>query len=105
MTAREAWEDVLGALERDLAAMQQVIDDLDQGATAPAPEFRPPADLGPMPADLAARAIGLAAAYETALERAQAESARLAEELRRLPRGHAPQPGPAVARTRIDYSS
>jgi hypothetical protein len=105
MTAREAWEDVLGSLERDLAAMQQVIDDLDRGTAAPAPEFRPPADLGPMPADLAARAISLAAAYEAAVEQAEAESARLADELRRLARGHAPQPGPAAPRARVDYSS
>jgi hypothetical protein len=105
MPDREAWEDVLGSLERDLAAMQRVIDDLDRAASPATAGFRPPADLGPMPADLAARAIGLAAAYEAAVERAEAESARLAEELRRLPRGHAPQPGPAAGRARVDYTT
>jgi hypothetical protein len=99
-SAREAWEDVLTTLERDLAALQAAIDDLDQ--PTPATTFAPPADLGPMPADLARRALSLAAAYDTAVKRAEEEAARVAEELRRLPRGHAEQQ-PATAR--VEYRS
>jgi hypothetical protein len=95
---RETWEDVLRTLEADLAALQAAVDDLDRAA--PTPRFTPPADLGPMPPDLARRAIGLAAAYESAVERAEAEMARLAEEMRRLPRGHAPQ---SNERARVEY--
>jgi hypothetical protein len=103
MTVRvmgETWEDVLTALERDLAAVQAVIDDLDHGATVTG--YVPPPDLGPMPPELARRAIGLAAAYDAALERTQAEAARVADELRRLPRTQAEQ-GPN--RPRVEYHS
>jgi hypothetical protein len=94
----ETWEDVLASLERDLAAMTKVIEDLD--GPAPGVTFAPPADLGPMPPELARRAIGLAAAYEAAVERAEAEAVRLEAELRRLPRHHAARPS---ARTRVEY--
>ena len=96
----ETWEAVLNVLEQDLAALQCAIDDLDRAA--PASTFVPPADLGPIPPELARRAIGLAAAYEAAMERAEAESARLAEELRRLPRGNST---PAGDRARVEYRS
>jgi hypothetical protein len=99
-TARETWEDVLTTLERDLVALQAAIDDLDQPAVATT--FQPPADLGPMPADLARRALSLAAAYDTAVKRAEEEAARIADELRRLPRGHAEQQS---RRARVDYHS
>lgn len=98
--AREAWEQVLSVLEQDLVALQAAVDDLDRAAATP--RFTPPPELGPMPPDLARRAIGLAAAYETAIERAEAEAARLAEELRRLPRGHATRPSD---RARVEYHS
>ena len=95
----EAWEDALTSLERDLVALQAAIDDLDRNS--PAPTFAPPADLGPMPPELARRALGLAAAYEAAIERAEAEAVRVAAELRRLPR----PTDPALPKARVEYRS
>jgi hypothetical protein len=95
---RETWEDVLTTLERDLVALQAAIDDLDRAA--PATTFEAPPDLGPMPPELARRALGLAAEYDAAVERAEAEAARINEELRRLPRGHGEA---APGRGRVEY--
>jgi hypothetical protein len=86
VVAGETWEDVLQRLEEDLEAMRGAIADLD-AEPARRPAFTPPPGLGPIPQYLARRAIGLAAAYETAVREAEAEAKRVAEELRRLPRG------------------
>jgi hypothetical protein len=84
------WDAVLDALEADLAQFNAV---LEQGVTAPAtPAFEPPAGLGPLPAHLAPRATDLGAAYEAAIERAEAGLAAVRAELAALPRPRIEEP-------------
>jgi hypothetical protein len=97
----ETWEGVLERLERDLDALRATVEDLDGQPAAP-PAFTPPPGLGPMPPELARRAIGLAAAYDEAVKRAEAEAQRVGEELRRLSR--APRTT-ASDRARVTYHS
>jgi hypothetical protein len=100
MTA-SGWAQVLDRLERDLDHHYAVID----GHAEPATEaFTPPADLGPIPADLAPRAIALGNAYGAAIERAEQAQAEVQDVMRRLPRlqQHAPV---RPRHARIDFQS
>jgi hypothetical protein len=99
--AGETWEGVLETLEGDLEELRRAIADLD-GEVTPRRPFVPPAGLGPIPPELARRAIGLAAAYEAAVHEAEAEAQRVAEELRRLPRSHGARSTEAA---RVSYRS
>jgi hypothetical protein len=92
------WEEVLGTLEADLEALNAVVADLDREPHAP--RFVPPADLGPIPPALAERAIRLSGAYEAAVERANAEAARLHHELQQVARR---QVEPPRGQARIDF--
>jgi hypothetical protein len=98
--SRERWEATLRDLERDLELLQAAIDDLEK--PSPAATFTPRDDLGPIPPDLVRRAIGLADAYDKAISKAEEETARITEELRRLPRS---QSDAVRGRSRVDYTS
>jgi len=100
--AHVAWEHVLDTLERDLDHHQAVI---EGRADAPAPTaFTAPTDLGPIPAELAGRAIALGNAYDAAIERAERARAELQEIIRRLPRPQHQGP-PPPRHARIDFQS
>jgi hypothetical protein len=95
-----AWGDALDALEHDLAQFEAVLDDPNRPPARPT--FEAPADLGPIPAEHAARAIRLAAAFDAAVERAEAEAARVRAELQRVSaQGRAAAARPA--RSRVDF--
>jgi hypothetical protein len=98
-TAPSPWGDALDALEHDLAQFAAVLDDPNRPPARPT--FEAPGNLGPIPAEHAARAIRLAAAFEAAVERAESETARVRAELRRVS-----AKGPAAARparSRVDF--
>ena len=92
------WEAVLETLESELELIQAAVDDLDRGPHES--RFVPPDDLGPLPRDLADRAIRLSGAYDAALERANAERARLSSELQHVTRH---QVEPPRGQARIDF--
>jgi hypothetical protein len=98
---RAAWEQVLDTLERDLEHHHAVIDGRAETVET---AFSAPADLGPIPADLAPRAIALGNAYDAAIEQAERTRAEVQTLLRRLPRlqHHAPTP---PRHARIDFQS
>ena len=79
------WEAVLAQLEGELARFEAALAD-----PSAAPYVSPvvvPHDLGPVPTDLARRAVALATRYETAVERGEAEHDRIRAELRQLTHG------------------
>jgi hypothetical protein len=78
------WEATLDALEADLAGFAEVV--LNRETLPRVPAFQPSAELGPLPAHLAARATALGAAYEAVLERAEAAREQVRTELAGLPR-------------------
>src|SRR5262249_46260948 len=95
------WEQVLDTLERDLDRHAAVI----EGRAEPAETaFTAPADLGPLPADLAPRAIALGNAYDAAIERAERARAELQDIIRRLPRPRHEASAPP-RHARIDFQS
>jgi hypothetical protein len=100
-TSFAAWEQVLDTLERDLDHHDAVIEGRAEAAET---AFSAPAGLGPMPAELAPRAIALGNAYDAAIERAERAQEELQDILRRLPR---PQHQAAVPplHARIDFQS
>jgi hypothetical protein len=99
---RAGWEAALDALERDLETFEGVID--DAGRHAPPPAFVPPADLGPLPAELAPRAAALGVAYEAALERATTFQGQVRAELHNLPRARV-ENGPLQRPTLVNFQS
>jgi hypothetical protein len=94
-----SWPEVLDALEADLDAMREVVDDLDR--TIEGTAFVAPAGLGPMPAELAPKAVELQLRYEALIARAMQERGRLGHELASLPRPVAEPRG----RARVDFTS
>jgi hypothetical protein len=95
------WEHVLDTLERDLDRHAAVIDGREEPAET---AFVAPADLGPLPVELAPRAIALGNAYDAAIERAERARVELQEIIRRLPRPQHQPPAPP-RHARIDFQS
>src|SRR5690349_19683131 len=98
MTAALSWDEALSMIEDDLARFEAVLDDPTRPPVTP--RFVATSELGTVPPEHAARFGQLAAGYEAAIARAEAESARVKAELQRL----APRPGPAVrGASRVDW--
>jgi hypothetical protein len=98
MTAIATWDEALSAIEADLARFEAVLDD----PTSPpvTPRFVATGELGPVPPEQAERFARVAAGYEAAIARAEAESARVKAELQRL----AKRPAPAArGASRVDW--
>jgi hypothetical protein len=94
------WDEALSAIEEDLARFEAVLDD----PTLPpaTPRFVATGPLGPVPAAHAERFERLAAGYQAAIARAEAESTRVKAELQRL----AKRSGPAArGASRVDWQS
>src|SRR3954467_6239817 len=92
------WDEALTLIESDLARFQAVLDD----PTLPpvTPRFVATGALGPVPPEQAARFERVALGYETAIARAEAESARVKTELHRI----AKPPAPATrGASRVDW--
>ncbi len=98
MSTVASWDEALATIEADLARFQAVLD--DPASPPVAPRFVATDSLGPLPPEHADRFARLAAGYEAAIARAEAERARVRAELQRL----AKRPAPAGSgRSRIDY--
>jgi hypothetical protein len=99
MTVVATWHEALTAIEADLARFEAVLDDPTRPPVTP--RFVATGTLGPVPPDLAERFERVAAGYEAAIARAEAERARVKGELRRLAR-----PAPAArGASRVDWQS
>src|SRR5689334_16616181 len=93
-----AWEDALAAIADDLARFEAVLD--DPSLPPVTPRFVAAAPLGPVPEEYRARWDALAAGYEAAINRAEAEHTRVRAELQRL----AKRPAPAArGASRVDW--
>jgi hypothetical protein len=92
------WDEALTAIEADLARFEAVLADPTRPPVTP--RFVATGTLGPVPAEQAERFERVAAGYEAAIARAEAESARVRAELQRITPHSAPA---ARGASRVDW--
>jgi hypothetical protein len=92
-----SWSETLDQLE---ARLDDAARALERPSDSVTPAFEPPAELGPLPAELVPRARGLLTRGSALEQQLTAAAATLRTELHRLPRR--PSPRGATARFEID---